>query len=201
MSRAENLVRAGVIGHTIGYALGSPSARHSSRHVGAKEHRLVMELAFKCFSEGLDEKERMQLLLDEVQATETDLLGYYILINFAMKLIDGENPYLAYQKVKQESYIFFPDGARRAYYRILQGEVTAYSRTTICQSGCIPDTIEAALWCFLTTDSFEDAIKKATSLAGGDTCAVSAITGLFAGIYYGIDAIPAEWLDKQAILA
>ena len=38
------------------------------------------------------------------------------------------------------------------------------------------DTLEAALWCFLTTDNFTDCILKAVNL-GDDTDTVTAVTG------------------------
>ena len=58
-------------------------------------------------------------------------------------------------------------------------------------------TLEAACWCFLNTDNYKDAVLKAVNL-GGDTDTIAALTGGLAGIYYGYDNIPKEWLDQIA---
>lgn len=64
----------------------------------------------------------------------------------------------------------------------------------IRSSGYVVDTLEAAIWCFLNTDNYKDCVLKAVNL-GDDTDTVGAVAGGLAGIYYGIDAIPKEWID------
>ena len=54
-------------------------------------------------------------------------------------------------------------------------------------------TLEAVLYCLLQTDNYKDAVLKAVNL-GRDTDTVAAITGGLAGIYYGYDDIPQEWI-------
>jgi ADP-ribosyl-[dinitrogen reductase] hydrolase len=58
-------------------------------------------------------------------------------------------------------------------------------------------SLEAALWCFLKTDSYREAVLMAVNL-GGDTDSTAAVCGQVAGAYYGLDAIPAEWIDAIA---
>lgn len=65
-------------------------------------------------------------------------------------------------------------------------------------SGYVIDGLEAAVYCILTTDSFENAIVKTVNL-GGDADTIGAIAGGLAGALYGFDAIPDRWtacLDK-----
>jgi ADP-ribosylglycohydrolase len=57
--------------------------------------------------------------------------------------------------------------------------------------------LEAALWCFLTTDSYREAVLKAVNL-GDDTDTTAAVTGALTRLAYGVDAIPAEWLERLA---
>jgi len=59
-------------------------------------------------------------------------------------------------------------------------------------SAYVLDTLQAALWCFLNTSSFEDALVEAVNL-GGDTDTVGAVCGAIAGARYGIEAIPQKW--------
>ncbi len=65
-------------------------------------------------------------------------------------------------------------------------------------SGYIVASLEAALWCFYTTDSFKDAVLRATNL-GDDADTTAAICGQIAGAYYGADAIPTIWYKRVAM--
>ena len=62
-------------------------------------------------------------------------------------------------------------------------------------SGYVVESLEAALWCFLQTDTFRDAILKAVNL-GDDADTTAAVCGQIAGAFYGESGIPAEWLAK-----
>lgn len=64
----------------------------------------------------------------------------------------------------------------------------------IKSSGYVVDTLEAALWCFLNTDTFEDCVLLAVNL-GNDTDTVAAVAGSIAGLYYGRKSIPTEWMN------
>lgn len=66
-------------------------------------------------------------------------------------------------------------------------------RDDIISSGYVVDSLEAALWAFWHTDSFEEALILVANLAG-DSDTVAAICGQLAGAYYGVDAIPQRWL-------
>lgn len=62
-------------------------------------------------------------------------------------------------------------------------------------SGYSVESLEAALWCFLHTDSFEAAILRAANL-GEDADTTAAICGQLAGAFYGVEAIPQAWLQR-----
>lgn len=65
-------------------------------------------------------------------------------------------------------------------------------------SGYVVKSLEAALWCFHTTDAFETAILRATNL-GDDADTTAAICGQVAGAFYGESGIPAHWLERLAM--
>jgi ADP-ribosyl-[dinitrogen reductase] hydrolase len=62
-------------------------------------------------------------------------------------------------------------------------------------SGYVVECLEAALWCFLATDSFEQAILAAANL-GDDADTTAAVCGQVAGAHYGESGIPAHWLGR-----
>jgi ADP-ribosyl-[dinitrogen reductase] hydrolase len=59
-------------------------------------------------------------------------------------------------------------------------------------TGYVIDTLEVAVWAFITTDSFKEGALKAVNL-GGDADTIGAVYGQLAGAYYGLSAIPSEW--------
>ena len=64
----------------------------------------------------------------------------------------------------------------------------------IQSSGYVIHTIEAAVWSLITTESFRDALLKAVNL-GDDSDTVGAVTAGLAGLYYGYESIPKDWLS------
>lgn len=64
----------------------------------------------------------------------------------------------------------------------------------IRSTGYVVDTLEAAVWSLITTSSFETALLKAVNL-GDDTDTVGAVAGGLAGLFYGYQAIPAQWVN------
>ena len=64
-------------------------------------------------------------------------------------------------------------------------------------SGYVLDTLQAALWCLLTTHSYRECVLKAVNL-GSDTDTVAAVAGGLAGILYGTESIPQDWLRVLA---
>jgi tyrosine-protein phosphatase YwqE/ADP-ribosylglycohydrolase len=72
-------------------------------------------------------------------------------------------------------------------------ELREAAEDTINSSGYVVDSLEAAVWCLITTDTFRDCLLKAVNL-GDDTDTVAAIAGGLAGLYYGYENIPEEWL-------
>ncbi len=63
--------------------------------------------------------------------------------------------------------------------------------------GYVVVTLEAALWCLLLTNSYEECVLKAVNL-GDDTDTVAAVAGGLGGLYYGYDTIPDGWLTAIA---
>jgi len=79
------------------------------------------------------------------------------------------------------------------YARLFDADFAHLNVQNIKSSGYVVDTLEAALWCALTTASYQDCVLKAVNL-GDDTDTVAAVAGSIAGALYGYDSIPAEWL-------
>lgn len=79
--------------------------------------------------------------------------------------------------------------------QIAAGDYQAKSEQEIEGSGYVVESLEAALWVFLTTESYKQAVLAAANL-GDDADTTGAVAGQLAGAYYGVKAIPPEWLEK-----
>lgn len=60
--------------------------------------------------------------------------------------------------------------------------------------GFVRDTYCAALWCLAVSGSYGECVLRAVNL-GDDTDTTAAVAGALAGIAYGIEGIPGEWLS------
>jgi ADP-ribosyl-[dinitrogen reductase] hydrolase len=75
-------------------------------------------------------------------------------------------------------------------------EVSPYkTRNDVNNSGWAVSTLDAALWAFNTTDTFEKGLIDAVNL-GGDSDTIGAVYGQLAGAYYGFNAIPSRWIRE-----
>lgn len=65
-------------------------------------------------------------------------------------------------------------------------------------SGYVVESLEAALWAFANSDSFEQGALLAVNL-GDDADTTGAVYGQIAGAYYGAGAIPPRWIERLAM--
>lgn len=80
---------------------------------------------------------------------------------------------------------------------IAQGSFTKREPPVIESTGYVVKTLEAALWAFYRSETFEEGCRLAVNLGGdADTC--GAVFGQLAGAYYGECGIPERWLKRLA---
>ena len=96
-------------------------------------------------------------------------------------------------KKAEEYYREEPES--KHYHRLFDAGFSALPRDEIESSGYVVDTLEAAVWCVLTTENYRDCILKAVNL-GLDTDSVGAVAGSLAGLLYGFDGIPEDWRNS-----
>ena len=80
------------------------------------------------------------------------------------------------------------------YHRFFEADYMKLTIDDIRSTGYIVDSLEAALWCFLQSNSFKECVIATTNI-GGDTDTIGAIAGALAGIFYGYNNIPKEYLE------
>ncbi|MEQ9671503.1 ADP-ribosylglycohydrolase family protein [Coleofasciculus sp. G2-EDA-02] len=124
-----------------------------------------------------------------------------IYISIAIRLLEGDDPATAYfkgiQRI-QELYRHPPYASELDQFtRVFNGQIAQLSMEEIQSGSYVVHTLEAALWCFLTSTSYPKSVLKAVNL-GSDTDTTAAVTGGLAGLYYGVEQIPQEWRDQIA---
>jgi ADP-ribosylglycohydrolase len=124
----------------------------------------------------------------------------FIYLEYLHKLLIGADKAAAYAALRGDfrdgSPFIAPDILNR-FVRVLQFDITTLSETEIRSGGFVIDTLEAALWCFLTTNNYRDAVLKAVNL-GEDTDTTAAVAGGLAGLFYSAGNIPPDWLKTLA---
>lgn len=81
---------------------------------------------------------------------------------------------------------------------IARGDYLRKAETEMRGSGYVVESLEAAMWCFMHSNTFKDAVLRAANL-GDDADTTAAVCGQVAGAYYGETGIPSAWLEKLTL--
>ena len=123
--------------------------------------------------------------------------GIYSLI--AVQLLEGKTILEAVQIGLSNAEKYYNDSnfadEFEKYLRLWREDFATLPEEEIKSTGYVVDTLEAALWCLLNTKDYKSLVLKAVNL-GDDTDTIAAVAGGLAGIYYGLEEIPEEWLLK-----
>jgi len=150
--------------------------------------------------------EKLYLALKEISgithAHFRSVLSCFIYSCFVGELIKGTEKAEAWQQARNRCNTFIQAGGYnpaeiKLFDRLLLQDITTLPESTIMSSGYVLHTLEASIWAFLTTDTFAMAVLKAVNL-GGDTDTTGCVTGALAGLYYGPEALPTEWVTGLA---
>ncbi len=135
-------------------------------------------------------------------AHQRSLIACGIYICIASAITEGAELRSAIQTGPQKAMQYYRNNTEfthelKHYARLENSDFEKLPEEKIKSSGYVVDTLEAALWCLLNTDKYKDCVLKAVNL-GEDTDTVAAVAGGLAGLYYGYDSIPPEWLEVIA---
>ncbi|HUX22581.1 MAG TPA: ADP-ribosylglycohydrolase family protein [Spirochaetia bacterium] len=119
-----------------------------------------------------------------------------IYVETAVELLAGRAPDAAYHHMRATVHENLRSHAELAHFRrILEEEIATLPQSEIESGGYVVHTLEAALWSFLTSNSYSESVLKAVNL-GGDSDTTGAVTGGLAGLAYGFKAIPKNWVEQ-----
>jgi ADP-ribosylglycohydrolase len=130
------------------------------------------------------------------------VIACFYYLEFAKQIIDGKGKFEIYRNLQTEftnyliSLSINPTEIAK-FDRLLKGNIDELDKDEIQSSGYVLHTLEASIWCLLTTDNYKEAVLKAVNL-GSDTDTTGAVTGGLAGLLYGFENIPKKWIQKIA---
>ncbi|HOH47248.1 MAG TPA: ADP-ribosylglycohydrolase family protein [Candidatus Cloacimonadota bacterium] len=130
---------------------------------------------------------------------------FYLL--YAQKLIDGVEKFAALEQTREELKEFMKTKVwdsedTRELDRIFSFDFSRFTTDPddrdrsdyLSSGGYVIHTLEAALWCLLTSSDYKETVLKAVNL-GDDTDTTAAVGGGLAALLWGWESIPAEWID------
>ena len=157
------------VGNTVATALNEGIGCTSEWSNGNGSLMRIIPLAF---TDASDDEIREVSAITHGHKTSMDACARFVEI--VRRLIDGGELYAVI-----DSY---------------EPEVDTMSIDSVKSDGYVMDTYTAALWCLRHTDNYKDAVMLAVQL-GDDTDTTAAVVGGVAGVYYGIESIPDQWME------
>jgi len=123
-------------------------------------------------------------------------------LRVAEHIIDGNSKEDAYKKMQTDLKSFFEknekfESEKKHFRRVIFENITDLKRIQINSGGYVIESIEASLWCLLRNKTYSETVLEAVNL-GNDTDTTAAIAGGLAGILYGTNNIPKDWINNLA---
>lgn len=130
------------------------------------------------------------------------VIACFYYLEFARQIIQGKDRFEIYENLQTEIPEFLKQkeinpGEIKYFDRLVKGNIHQLPEKEIHSKGYVLYTLEASIWCLLTTETYEDAVLKAVNL-GEDTDTTGSITGGLAGLLYGYNNIPKKWVHALA---
>lgn len=160
----------------------------------------ILPLAIYLQNKPIDQRFRIVKEVSSITHSHIrSIIGCFFAVEFVINLLKEKDKCDAYAETQNivRDYLHLINiktSEIELYNRILFDDISRIPQEDIYSSGYILHTLEASLWAFLTTDNFRDAVLKAVNL-GDDADTIGSVTGGLAGLFYGFEQIPEEWVN------
>ncbi|MDR0757102.1 MAG: ADP-ribosylglycohydrolase family protein, partial [Tannerella sp.] len=163
----------------------------------------IMPLLFYLLDKPVDERFEVTRQVSAItHAHIRSVIACFYYLEFARQTIDEKDKFAVYKNLQNEVLNSLTSKNIRpeeisVFDRLLRRDISQLPENEIRSSGYVVDTLEAAVWSFMTSNSYEECVLKAVNL-GDDTDTVAAVVGGLAGLYYGFENIPERWINQLA---
>lgn len=124
---------------------------------------------------------------------EIALIACDVYVSLGYKLLCGEGKLSAYMQAVEENIKYWGSDEIPEIKELTNIPNLKYSK--LSGSGYVISTLQSAIWCVINSESYEECIYKCVKI-GGDTDTIASIAGGLAGIIYGKDSIPTDWIKE-----
>jgi ADP-ribosyl-[dinitrogen reductase] hydrolase len=129
------------------------------------------------------------------------VVSCFYFLEYCRMLFDGHDKHYSFQHLKTLVGDFLKnkidDDFLKLFDNLLRKDIYEFSEDEINSSGYVLHTLEASVWCILTTENYQDTLLKAVNL-GEDTDTTGCVTGVMTGLIYPFEDIPQDWVDSIA---
>ena len=159
--------------------------------------RIIPAALFLCCANSISVSEKIEYIHNISALTHAHMrsqmaCGIYAFV--VWELFKENSKEAVYRGILKARDFYKENEESKHYSRIFESNIAEFSRNDIKGSGYVVDCLEAALWCLLNSDNYKDCVLTAVNL-GEDTDTTAAVAGGIAGILYGYEDIPDEWLE------
>lgn len=160
----------------------------------------ILPLLF--YIKNLDEDDRYRIIKEVAVITHgsiNTILACFYYLEFALELLKGNDKQTTYNNTATSVWEFFlsldvHSRETDLYDPLLRVNIAERDVNEIETIHHAHLTIKAAVYCFMNTGSYEEAVLMAVNL-GDDTDTTASVTGALAGIHYGFESIPEKWIN------
>lgn len=193
------------IGNTTQFAIsrllrGTPPEKSGDKDEDANGNGSLMRtlpLVFALQNEGITTRfEQVKAVSAITHAHIRSVISCFYYIEFALQLLEGKDKFDIYRYLQTTVSDFLEKNdlnkEKSKFKRLLEEDISELEEDRIRSSGYVLHTLEASIWCLLTSNTYSETVLKAVNL-GSDTDTTGAVVGGLAGILYGEEGIPDEW--------
>lgn len=163
----------------------------------------IAPLAFYLSGKPIDERYKITKQVSSITHGHIrSVISCFYYLEFAKQLLEGKGKFEIYRNLqelisKHLNSLSINPAELSLFDRLLKDNIHELEEDEIRSSGYVLHTLEASIWCLLTTENYKDAVLKAVNL-GEDTDTTAAVTGGLAGLIYGFENMPEGWINQIA---
>jgi ADP-ribosyl-[dinitrogen reductase] hydrolase len=163
----------------------------------------ISPLVFHLMDKPIDERYEITKQVSSITHGHIrSVIACFYYLEFARQLIENKNKFEIYKNLQtlisnHLSSLSIDPIEVALFDRLLKQNINELTEENIVSGGYVIHSLEASIWCLLTTETYKDAVLKAVNL-GADTDTTGAVTGGLAGLLYGFDNIPSNWVNGLA---
>ncbi len=157
----------------------------------------ILPISLYCIYNNLSFEETYKIINDASSIThahDISKMSCLIYTEFLRKIIETKNKEEAFDYILSFDYSkLYSREAIKEFDQLLNPNFKKIKDSDIKESGYVVDTLESVIYSILNADDYKSTIMTSVNL-GYDTDTVAGISGSIAGVLYGYDNIPKDWL-------